>query len=103
MAKVLAGMTVSLDGFVTDGVDSAVTQAKRAAKGRDVTCIGGVDVIRQLFAAGLIDELRIDVMPELLGTGMRLFDDAPPQHLELLGVDQIGARTSMRFRVPGRG
>ena len=85
--------------FVTDGVDAAVTLAKRAAKDRDVTCIGGVDLIRQLLAAELVDELRIDVMPELLGAGLRLFEAAPAQHLELLDADRIGVRTTMRFAV----
>jgi dihydrofolate reductase len=86
--------------FVTDGVHSAVAQASAAAGDRAVTVVGGADVNRQLLAAGLLDELRIDVMPVLLGGGRRLFDDMPPGvRLEKLGVEEVGVRTSLSFRV----
>jgi dihydrofolate reductase len=85
--------------FVTDGVESAVGQAAEAAGERDVTVVGGVDLNRQLLAAGLVDELHVDVMPVLLGSGLRLFDGTPPLLLEKLGVEEAGARTSLRFRV----
>jgi dihydrofolate reductase len=84
--------------FVTDGVESAVAQAAEAAGERDVTVVGGVDLDRQLLAAGLVDELHVDVMPVLLGSGLRLFDGTPPLVLEELGVEEA-ARTSLRFRV----
>jgi dihydrofolate reductase len=86
--------------FVTDGVESAVAQAAAAAGERAVAVVGGVDLNRQLLAAGLVDELRVDVMPVLLGAGLRLFDGTAPMALEKLGVDDVGARTSLRFRVP---
>ena len=79
--------------FVTDGVESAVSQAKAAAGDRAVTVVGGVDVIRQLLRAGLVDELRMDVMPVLLGGGLESL------RLERIGVEHVGARTSLRFRV----
>ena len=85
--------------FVTDGVESAVARAAEAAGERAVTVVGGVDLNRQLLAAGLVDELRVDVMPVLLGAGLRLFDGTPSVALEKLGVDDVGARTSLRFRV----
>jgi dihydrofolate reductase len=85
--------------FVTDGVESAAAQAAAAAGERAVTVVGGVDLNRQLLAAGLVDELRVDVMPVLLGAGLRLFDGTPPLALEKLGVDDVGPRTSLRFRV----
>lgn len=86
--------------FVTDGVASAVTRAKAAAGAKEVQVIGGANVIRQLLGAGLVDELSIDVMPVTLGAGLRLFEDHdPPLSLETLGVEQIGQRTSLRFRV----
>jgi len=85
--------------FVTDGVESAVARAAEAAEERAVTVVGGVDLNRQLLAPGLVDELRVDVMPVLLGAGLRLFDGTPPVALEKLGVDDVGARTSLRFRV----
>ncbi|MGY1680046.1 dihydrofolate reductase family protein [Geodermatophilus sp. SYSU D01176] len=86
--------------FVTDGVESAVARAAEAAGERAVTVVGGVDLNRQLLAAGLVDELRVDVMPVLLGAGLRLFDGTPPMALEKLGIDDVGARTSLRFGVP---
>src|SRR3712207_1058999 len=85
--------------FVTDGIEPAVAQAAEAAGERAVTVVGGVDLNRQLLAAGLVDELRVDVMPVLLEAGLRLFDGTPPVALEKLGVDDVGARTSLRFRV----
>ncbi|HEX7315710.1 MAG TPA: dihydrofolate reductase family protein [Pyrinomonadaceae bacterium] len=59
--------------FVTDGVESAVRQAKAAAKGKSVG-VHGADTIRQLLNAGLLDELSIDIAAVLLGSGVRLFD-----------------------------
>ena len=84
--------------FATEGVESAVAQAAEAAGERHVTVVGGVDLNRQLLAAGLVDELHVDVMPVLLGSGLRLFDGTPLL-LEKLGVEEAGARTSLRFRV----
>jgi len=87
--------------FVTDGLESAVAQATVAAGDRAVTVVGGADLNRQLLAAGLVDELRIDVMPVLLGSGRRLFDDVAGTRLEKLGVEEAGGRTSLSFRVVG--
>lgn len=87
--------------FVSDGVGSAVAKAKAAAGERAVQVIGGASAIRQLLQAGLVDELHIDVMPVLLGGGLRLFEEGDLERvrLETLDVRQIGARTSLRFRV----
>jgi dihydrofolate reductase len=87
--------------FVTEGVQAAVGQAAELAGDKAVTVLGGADLTRQLLAAGLVDELRVDVMPVLLGEGRRLFDGLPPgsARLEKLGVDEEGARTTLRFRV----
>jgi dihydrofolate reductase len=87
--------------FVTDGLESALAQATRAAGDRAVMVIGGVTVARDVLAAGLADELHIDVMPVLLGAGRRLFDevDLSGVRLEKLGVDEVGARTSLAFRL----
>jgi dihydrofolate reductase len=62
--------------FVTAGIESAVTQAKAAAGGKNVA-VHGADTIQQLLNAGLLDEMNIDVAAVLLGSGVRLFD-----HLE---------------------
>jgi dihydrofolate reductase len=64
-----------------------------------VTVVGGVDLIGHLLTAGLVHELRLDVMPVLLRGGRRLFEGAAPRALEKLGVAEVGARTSLRFRV----
>ena len=59
--------------FVTDGIESAVHQAKAAAGGKSVG-VHGADTIRQLLNAGLLDEISVDVAAILLGSGVRLFD-----------------------------
>ena len=59
--------------FVTDGIESAVNQAKAAAAGKSVG-VHGADTIQQLLNAGLLDELNVDIAPVLLGSGVRLFD-----------------------------
>lgn len=59
--------------FVTDGIESALEQAKDAAGGRDVRIGGGVSLIRQYLAAGLIDEMHLAFAPVLLGEGEHLF------------------------------
>jgi dihydrofolate reductase len=59
--------------FVTDGIHSALAQARAAAGDRDVTLAGGADAARQYLAAGLVDEMTISLVPVLLGRGERLF------------------------------
>jgi dihydrofolate reductase len=59
--------------FVTDGLESALKQAKEAAKGKDVRIGGGVSVIRQYLLAGIIDEMHLAMSPVLLGEGEHLF------------------------------
>ena len=87
--------------FVTDGVESAAAQALAAAGDRDVTVVGGPDLIRQLLVAGLVDVLEMDVVPVLLGSGTRFLDSPSlagiPMDLEY--VQEIGSRTTLRFRV----
>jgi dihydrofolate reductase len=68
---VMAGGTTFY--FVTDGLESALQQAKAAAKGRDVRIGGGVSMIRQYLLAGQIDEMHLAVSPVLLGEGEHLF------------------------------
>jgi dihydrofolate reductase len=87
--------------FVADGVESAIAQAKAAAGEKAVTVVGGASVIQQLLHAGLVDEVHVDVMPVLLGGGLRLFGDAPFERVQLekVGVVEVGNRTGLRFRV----
>ena len=60
--------------FVTDGIESALEQARRAAGGKDVTLAGGANAAQQYLKAGLVDEMEINLAPTLLGSGERLFD-----------------------------
>ena len=87
--------------FVTTGAADAVGRAEAAAGDRAVTVVGGVPLIRELLRIGAVDELRIDVVPVLLGAGARLLDDPALAGLALekLSVLDVGARTSLRFRV----
>ena len=88
--------------FVTDGIESAVRQAKAAAGDKDVTVVGGPNLIQQLVEAGLIDELEIGIMPVLLGDGSRLFDQLSTQSVQLEKVKLVetaGGRTDIFFRV----
>ena len=59
--------------FVTDGIERAVGMAREAAGGKDVAVAGGGTLLRQVLAAGLLDELELHIVPVLLGDGMRLF------------------------------
>ncbi|KOX11854.1 deaminase/reductase [Saccharothrix sp. NRRL B-16348] len=60
--------------YVTGGVESAVAQAKAAAGGKDVAVAGGGTLVRQVLAAGLLDELELHIVPVVLGDGLRLLD-----------------------------
>lgn len=87
--------------FVTDGVESAVAKAKAAAGKKAVQVVGGASVIQQLVRAGLVDELHVDVMPVLLGAGLRLFENTARARIQLekIDVQETGPRTTLRFRV----
>jgi dihydrofolate reductase len=60
--------------FVTNGIEAALEQARRAAGGKDVSLAGGAKAAQQYLAAGLVDEMEINLVPTLLGSGERLFD-----------------------------
>ena len=60
--------------FVTDGIESALEQARRAAGEKDISLAGGASVAQQYLAAGVVDEMEINLVPTLLGNGERLFD-----------------------------
>lgn len=87
--------------FVTDGLQPAVAQATAAAGNQAVLMVGGPDVARQLLTAGLADELHLDVMPVLLGSGLRFLDHAALNRVQLkkVGVQEEGPRTTLRFRI----
>jgi len=85
--------------FVTDGVASAVARASQAAGDRDVLIMGGADVSRQALAAGLVDELIVNLVPVLLHRGERLLQDTGPAELERTGIVATDEATHLTFRV----
>jgi dihydrofolate reductase len=86
--------------FVTDGIESALEQARAAAGDRDVLVGGGADVGRQYLNAGLLDEVELHVVPLLLGGGVRLFEGMnPDRKLEIDRVVASPAVTHLRYRV----
>jgi dihydrofolate reductase len=85
--------------FVTDGIESALAQAGKAAGEDDIAIVGGAHTVNQYLAAGLIDELRLHVAPVLLGAGERLFDGVGDLALEPLGVRATNLVTHMSYRV----
>jgi dihydrofolate reductase len=60
--------------LITGGIQSALEQARRAARGKDVSLAGGANVARQYLASGVVDEMEINLVPTLLGSGERLFE-----------------------------
>jgi dihydrofolate reductase len=86
--------------FVTDGVESAVRQAQKVAGDKNVG-VGGADVARQCLKLGLLDEIGIDLVPVLLGKGVRLFEylGIEPIQLETTGVNNGRGVTHLSFRV----
>ncbi len=86
--------------FVTDGTESALDQAKEVAGEKDVALGGGADVAQQYLAAGLIDELQLNVVPVLLGEGARLFEGVGADlELEPTLVVETPDVTHLRYRV----
>jgi dihydrofolate reductase len=85
--------------FVTDGIESALAQARAAAGDADVSIHGGATTINQYLAAGLIDELRLHIVPVTLGAGTRLFDGVPPLELEQVESQAATAVTHVTYRV----
>lgn len=86
--------------FVTDGVEAAMARACNVAGERDVIVAGGAGVARQCLAAGLVDELRLHVVPVLLGRGTRLFDAPMPRcEAEPLDLVRTGNAVHQSFRV----
>jgi dihydrofolate reductase len=79
--------------FVTDGIQSALAQARRAAAGKDVALAGGAKAAQEYLSAGLVDEMEISVAPILLGAGERLFEG--------VGTDLHGLRLVRTVAAPG--
>ena len=87
--------------FVTDGIEQAVRRAQAAAGDKNVLVMGGPTVAQQAVRAGLVDEIRLHVVPVLFGAGTRLFDDPGTKPIELEATEVVAspAVTHLRFRV----
>jgi dihydrofolate reductase len=88
--------------FITNGLESAVQQAKAAAgENKVVTVVGGPSTLQQLMKAGLLDELRVDIAPVLLGEGLRLFEHLAAQQIKLekIKVTDSSFTTAFHFRI----
>jgi len=86
--------------FVTDGVESAIRQARQAAGDKDVV-VCTASILQQCLKAGLVDEIYVDLAPVLLGGGVRLFDQSGTQPIELESLRAIETPgvTHLGFRV----
>jgi dihydrofolate reductase len=87
--------------FVTDGIEAALRRAREAAGDKDVALGGGANVFQQYFAAGLLDEIELHVVPVLLGGGERLFENVGEARatLEQIRVIEGPGVTHVRYRV----
>ncbi|CCK25121.1 Riboflavin biosynthesis protein RibD [Streptomyces davaonensis JCM 4913] len=87
--------------FVTDGIHSALDQAKAAAGDRNVDIAGGASTVQQYLGAGLIDEVQLHVVPALLGAGLRLFDGIGTErrNLEIVRVVDTPLATHLKYRL----
>lgn len=94
--------------YVTDGIESAVAQARAAANGKNVAISGGGTLLRQVIKLGLLDELELHIVPVILGDGMRLL--SPELGLGAAeGIELTPARTiatpdvsHIRYKINGR-
>ena len=87
--------------FVTDGIESALAQAKEAAQGRDVWLAGGASAVNQYLAAGLVEAIDISIAPVILGSGARLFEGVQHGTVKLEQVRAVDAPgvTHIRYKV----
>jgi dihydrofolate reductase len=83
--------------FVTDGIESALEQARRAAGAKDVALAGGARAAQQYLTAGLVDEMQLHVVPMLLGGGERLFDNVDDLH-GLVPVETVTATNVVHLK-----
>ena len=86
--------------FVTDGIESALAQAREAAGDKDVFIGGGASIINQYLAAGLVDEIELHVVPLVLGSGARLLEGVGPEvRLEQIRAIDAPGVTHLKYRV----
>ena len=85
--------------FVTDGIESALAQAREAAGDKDIAIAGGASAVNQFLAAGLLDELYLHIVPIVLGGGERLLVNVGHPTLEPIKVVASPAVTHIKYRV----
>jgi dihydrofolate reductase len=85
--------------FVSDGIQSALAQAREAAGDKTIAIAGGANTVNQFLAAGLLDELWLHIAPVTIGSGARLFEGVPDLNLEPLGISGNNIVTHIRYRV----
>ena len=85
--------------FVTAGIEAALDQAHVAAGSGDVSIHGGAETINQYLTAGLVDELRLHIVPMTLGAGARLFEAVPPLRLEQVWARAASTVLHVTYRV----
>lgn len=85
--------------FVTDGIKSALRQAREVPGDGNIAIMGGANTINQYLAAGLVDELRLHITPFIMGEGTRLFEGVPPLDLEQIESRTSGGVTHVTYRV----
>jgi dihydrofolate reductase len=89
--------------FVTEGLHRALEQARAAASDKDIVIAGGANIVQQCLAAGVVDEIRLHLVPVLLGAGIRLFDHL--DHLDHLDAKTVSSQLDpsgvvhLRFRI----
>lgn len=85
--------------FVTDGIESALSKANEAAGNRNVAVMGGANTVNQYLAAGLIDELRLHIVPVTIGAGTRLFEEVLNLNFEPIEMSGTSTVTHIRYNV----
>ena len=85
--------------FVTDGIEAALASAREVAGDGEISIQGGAETINQYLAAGLVDELRLHIVPLTFGAGTRLFDGVPPLNLEQVSARAASTVIHVTYRV----
>ena len=88
--------------FVTDGIESALDQARLAAGDKNVMIAGGAHTVQQYLAAGMLDELYLHIAPVILGKGERLLEDVGDPTLQPVNVIASPAVTHIKYRIVRR-
>jgi dihydrofolate reductase len=85
--------------FVTDGIESALQKAKKAAGDKDVSVMGGADIGQQYIRAGLVDEISIHLVPVLFGSGTQMFANLGERHIQLEPAQSVETPEAIHLRL----